>query len=386
MDEVKLRKKSLKWDFMKYFVICSIFIFLGAWLIGSLATDLLHESLDGYEIFFGGENQLYIEDHTSEKNTITPERYFLAVNGIDILQFIAIPLWSLACVVVCGRIFYRRKLERPIGILLDASENISNNRLDFSVEVPEKNELGQLCDAFETMRQALLENNKKLWRQAEERKRLNAAFSHDLRNPVTVLKGSAKMAKQYAESGRERTAQLIENITRIETYTGRIERYVEAMSNAGRLEQIQLETEFVDPQVLAHELENAIRLVVADGGKQLSFTSTVNAGKILLDKNVLFQITENLVSNAVRFAKQTISVNLSYSEDMLLLEVIDDGSGFPVGLLKNGIQPFQKGNEDAEHFGMGLYICDLLCQKHGGHIEIKNCQQGALVCVTLKIS
>ena len=207
-----------------------------------------------------------------------------------------------------------------------------------------------------------------------------------MRNPVTVLKGSAKIARQCAESGTERTAQLIENLTRIETYTGRIERYVEAMSNAGCLEQIQFEKVFTDPQVLSRELENAIRLVVVDGGKQLSFTGTETAGKILLDKNVLFQVVENLVSNAIRFAKQTICVSLSFSGAMLLLEVIDDGSGFPAALLKNGIQPFQKGNEDAEHFGMGLYICDLLCQKHGGCVEIKNWEQGASVSAILKIS
>lgn len=386
MDKVKQRKKSLKWDFIKYLLICVIFIFGGSWLISDLISNLLLQSTDGYTIFVGVEDTVYVQENATDINEIAPENYFVAFYGTDLLRFIVIPLWSLSCVAICGMIFYRRKLEKPIGILLAASENISNNRLDFSVEVPEQNELGRLCSAFETMRQTLLENNRELWRQAEERKRLNAAFSHDLRNPVTVLKGSAKMARQCAESGKEKTEQLIENITRIETYTGRIERYVEAMSSAGRLEQIQLEKAFTNPQSLARELENAIRLVVADGGKQLSFTSTEIAGEILLDKNVLFQITENLVSNAIRFAKQTISVNLSFSGDMLLLEVMDDGSGFPAGLLKNGIQPFQKGNEDAEHFGMGLYICELLCRKHGGYVEIKNCEEGASVSAILQIS
>ena len=303
-----------------------------------------------------------------------------------ILQIVLPILFFVIALLATVFLFYRWKLKKPINVLMDGANHIIANNLDFSIEAQSADELGQLCTAFETMRQALLKNNRELWRQAEERKRLNAAFSHDLRNPVTVLKGSAKMAKQCAESGMERTTQLIDNLTRIETYTGRIERYVEAMSNAGRLEQIQLEKAFIDPKILARELENALYLVVVDGGKQLSFTSTETTRKILLDKNVLFQVTENLVSNAIRFAKQTIFVNLSFSGDMLLLEVIDDGCGFPAGFLKNGIQPFQKGNEDAEHFVMGLYICDLLCQKHGGHIKIQNCQQGALVCVTLIIS
>lgn len=63
--------------------------------------------------------------------------------------------------------------------------------LDFALHTASADELGRLCSAFEAMRRALLESNRRLWRQAEDRQRLNAAFAHDLRNPVTVLKGCA---------------------------------------------------------------------------------------------------------------------------------------------------------------------------------------------------
>lgn len=369
-------KKSLFTMAFVSIAIATLFSVISIWVLAEIRTQIYSQ---GAEIIFNGST-------TIANNVNQSSQGDHLVTLFSALQIILPIIFFVIALLATVFLFYRWKLKAPLEILMDGANHIIDNDLNFSIEAQSTDELGQLCAAFETMRQALMKNNRELWRQAEERKRLNAAFSHDLRNPVTVLKGSAKMARQCAESGTERTTQLIENISRIETYTGRIERYVEAMSNAGRLEQIQLEKAFTDPQILARELENAIRLVVADGGKQLSFTSTETAGKILLDKNVLFQIAENLVSNAIRFAKQTISVNLSFSGDMLLLEVIDDGSGFPAGLLKNGIQPFQKGNEDAEHFGMGLYICDLLCQKHGGHIEIKNCQQGALVCAALKTS
>ena len=54
--------------------------------------------------------------------------------------------------------------------------------------------------------------------------------------------------------------------------------------------------------------------------------------------------------------------------------------------MKNGIQPFRKGTEEAEHLGMGLYICDLLCRKHGGTLKIANTDTGAVVSAILKIS
>ena len=55
-----------------------------------------------------------------------------------------------------------------------------------------------------TMRQTLLKSNRELWRQSEEQKRLKAAFPHDLRNPITVLKGSIEMANNHAVSGTEK--------------------------------------------------------------------------------------------------------------------------------------------------------------------------------------
>ncbi len=162
MGKVKQRKKSLKWDFIKYLLICVIFIFGGSWIISDLISNLLIQSTDGYTIFFGVEDTIYVQENAADISGIAPENYFLAFYGTDLLRFIVIPLWSLPCAAICGMIFYRRKLEKPIGILLAASENISNNRLDFSVEVPEQNELGRLCSAFETMRQTLLENNREL--------------------------------------------------------------------------------------------------------------------------------------------------------------------------------------------------------------------------------
>lgn len=77
--------------------------------------------------------------------------------------------------------------------------------LDFSMEASGGDELGALCGAFEAMRAQLLENNQALWRQSEERRRLNAAFSHDLRNPLAVLQGTVQLLRRQ---GRPRLDQL----------------------------------------------------------------------------------------------------------------------------------------------------------------------------------
>lgn len=326
----------------------------------------------------------------TENEAVLPSpQTVLAAEFLSVLQIVLPILLFVTAMVVTASLFYRLKLKEPLEILTKSANRIMENNLDFTIEAGGDDELGQLCSAFETMRQSLLDNNQELWRQAEERRRLNAAFSHDLRNPITVLKGSVKMARYGVEKGiveNRATELLMENLSRMENYTGRIERYVEIMSSVGRLEEVAVERMSVDWNTLTGELENAMKFIAADGGRQFSFSSTGDGVTVLVDKNILFQIAENLVSNGVRYARRQVSVRLSSAGGVLSLEVADDGPGFPDQLLKTRVKPFQKGNEEPEHFGMGLYICELLCRKHGGSLKIQNSQSGALVCVVLRIS
>lgn len=350
----------------------------------------------------------------------------------DILSVVQIllPIVIYICALfLSASLFYRLKLREPIEALTKGADRIIDNDLDFEMAAGSEDELGQLCTAFETMRKTLLANNRELWRQAEERRRLNAAFAHDLRNPVTVLKGSVKLAKHAvmdaaADSEQQREEreqrdqkgqgkqkeqreqktqreQLAGHLQRIEDYTNRIEQYVELMSSIQKLEQIEINKEPAAWHILMQELEQMIRLVGADFQKEIHFQAsklTDNAaGDILVDKAILFQIAENLVSNALRFAVHKITVCCIASDGNLSFTVTDDGCGFPDKLLQNGIQPFQKGREDAGHFGMGLYLCELLSKKHGGSLTIQNNSMnqhsptaqssptGATVCAVIKI-
>lgn len=142
---------------------------------------------------------------------------------IDTIQFASLILFPVGGLALAGLLFYHLKLKKPIAILEAGTERIRNQDLDFSIPEVSEDELGRLCAAFETMRVELLRTNRELWHQAEERKRLNAAFSHDLRNPITVLKGSIKLLKQGKAD--EHT------LDRLEAYTLRIEQYVEVMSS-----------------------------------------------------------------------------------------------------------------------------------------------------------
>ena len=377
MDTVK-KKKSLKWDFVKYFSICIILILAGSLLLGSSAEKIFSSDASRYALFIGDDGTVSI----ITKSERIPKNYILFLDIVNLFRCIAIPLWLLLCVVVCGIIFYHRKIEKPISILLEASENISNNRLDFSVEVPEKNEFGELCLSFEKMRVALKENNIEMWRQVEERKRLNAAFSHDLRTPLTVLKGQSEILSKYVPKMSEE--KIIETAETMKRHIIRLETYVNTMNDLQRLEDVEVKKELVDVKELEHQMR-ITGAAVCKGKEFVLYQNIFDVDSVKIDTSIAMQVYENLLSNAVRYAKRKIEIAIDKKDSLLLLNVVDDGAGFTAKDLSNAMKPFYKAENEInnEHFGMGLNICKMLCEKHGGYLQISN-ENGAKAVAAFK--
>lgn len=86
------------------------------------------------------------------------------------------------------------------------------------------------------------------------------------------------------------------------------------------------------------------------------------------------QVFENIVSNAVRYAVNTIDVSCHISADHLVISVSDDGAGFSEEELKTATAPYYTGspNDSEHHFGLGLYLCKILCEKHNGALKLTN--------------
>ena len=111
----------------------------------------------------------------------------------DFLETYTILILSMAGSCAAVFLFYHNKLKRPIEELEQASKKIADNNLDFSITYKNKDEMGTLCAEFERMRQQLVENNRVLWKKIEEEKILRAEIAHDIRSPLSVLKGYQEM-------------------------------------------------------------------------------------------------------------------------------------------------------------------------------------------------
>ena len=378
MGKVNEKRKSLKWDFVKYFLVCTVCILLGSVLLGTVSNRLFSSDANEYILYIGEAGNIGMGRDVGE----VPERYLLLFYAADLFQCTAIPLWSLLCVVVCGTLFYRRKIEKPVRILSEASGNISENRLDFSVEAPEQNELGSLCLSFEKMRAALQDNYLELWRQVEERKRLNAVFAHDLRTPLTVLKGQSQMLIQYAPKMSE--DKIISTAEMMKRHIIRLEDYVNTMNDLQKLEDVEI----IKRAAEVKEMEKQMRVTGMTICGEKEFVLRRNrwdTDHVTVDAAAVMQVYENLLSNAVRYAESRVEVSMDRQGGFFVLTVADDGAGFTPEGLANAMKPFYRGKEEPghTHFGMGLNICKTLCEKHGGYLRISN-DKGAKAIAAFK--
>ena len=349
-----LRRKSIKWSFIFYIPVSAVIAYAGACAIG-----IFNNYLQDYYDFW----------------------------MVDYVQFILIPLWVLFIFMMTGVIFYKRKLGKPIKLLMEASEKIADNSLDFQITYQKENELGSLCSSFEKMRNALYQNNQEMWRMLEERKNLNAAFSHDMRTPITVLKGYRDLLAKYIPGGEVSEEKVMEILKLMGGQIDRLENYTQKMNALQKLEDIVPDLKETDYEKFAGKcreigdiLAGNLQTVYVTDSK---FHSTpVN---IRIDEELVLEVYENLLSNAVRYAENKLEISIGISGDMLEISVEDDGKGFTVEALQQAAKPFYRGKKGVEnqeekfHFGVGLYICKIICEKCHGELRIENGSSGGKV-------
>lgn len=298
---------------------------------------------------------------------------------LEKLPIVATPLYSAFCIIAAALLFYRNRLKKPLAELRTASEKIANNDLDFSIDYDNNDELGQLCASFEIMRTTLADNFSKMWRQVEERKALNAAFAHDLRTPLTVLKGYNEMLQS---SGDEQTSEIAVTMGK---HLSRMEAYVSSMSTLRRLEDTQPEYETISLQPFLSSLQESAQIICTQNEKTLYLQNETSACDICVDRSFITQVCNNLLSNAVRYALTSITLSFSIQDDGFWLCVSDNGKGFDKNTIYKVTNPyFTEESDYAEHFGLGLYICKLLCERHRGYLKIDSISKGAKVSAFFK--
>lgn len=291
---------------------------------------------------------------------------------------------GIGCAATC---FYHIKLKEPLKVLQQGIDHISNNDLDFAIDYQKYDELGELCSAFEFMRRELVRNNRYMWNLVDERRKINASISHDLRTPITVIKGYSEYLDKNTGKGILTEDGVQEIAVYIHQAASRLEEYADSVHEIQSLEDMHLEYQEVSLSDFEEEIVSQLSILDKQTAKKIHVLSELPQQTVVLSTAAVFRIIENIISNALRYCKEKIEVAISFSQPFLIIVVTDDGKGFSQKDLAEATDYFYKGKSSKDHFGIGLSICKMLSEKHGGFIRLDNAPgKGARVTVKIKSS
>ncbi len=301
----------------------------------------------------------------------------------DFLQTYSLLMFVWAGIIVAVFLFYKSKLRNPLVELTRAAAAIGSQNLDFTINYSSRDELGEVCAQFEVMRKQLADNNRRMWNLLEQERMLRASIAHDIRSPLTILKGYQEMLLELVperenrgETDNAMAEMLEEGMGQIE----RMEEFLGSMNQLSALEERQIRLQEISLAELAGRYHKNLELLAADSGREFELHQTEELSEQILriDVGIVTEVLENLLTNALRYASKRVTVFLSIKKGSeLFVEVSDDGPGFAQDM-ETLTRPCYHANpqDDLTHFGMGLYICRVYCEKAGGRLLLQNGSQG----------
>ena len=217
------------------------------------------------------------------------------------------------------------------------------------------------------------------------RRVLTDSVSHDLRTPITVMKGYL----DYLEKGINKNKLDFKNIeTTIRSMNEaiyRLENYVNSIQNIQKIDNIKLEKDVYVKDFISG-LKKDFLMIAKEKDRKLVIEDKIDLNKMCIDKSVVYRILQNIIDNAFRYSKEMVVIYINQRDKFLEFQIIDDGDGFSEDDLKNATNRFYTSKSNSGLFGIGLTISKILCEKHGGAIKVRNDKKlGASITFSIKV-
>ena len=379
----KIRNLSLKKTILLYFVISLTAAFLLSGFTVHFARNMQNKIWEKYidyadytDVFQQHGKKYEIEISRPNQSQMNRLDYHLS-EMCDFMETYSVLIFSIVGSVAAVFFFYKNKLKTPLQELKDASQMIADNELDFHVSYENKDEMGTLCKEFEMMRSALADNNRKMWRMIDDEKALRNAIAHDIRSPLSILRGYQEMLLEFVSAESIKTEDVIDILQTGMYQIDRIEHFTENMRKMSHLEQRELQCSEIELSELAKKIEAEAAMLSKKESKLCKVERAQEQNIVKVDEELVMEVIDNLLENAVRYAQKSIALQIKKKDGFLIISVEDDGIGF-VDTEEKVTEPFYHKNpqDDLKHFGLGMYISRIFCEKHGGNLKIYNARQG----------
>lgn len=297
---------------------------------------------------------------------------------IQLLEYVrqySVFVYGFLGVYFATKMFYRKRILQPITILEKSIQQIEQGNYQQPVYYNTYDEFEKTSLGLDHLRLTLQENEKKLNEMYHDQKKVNAAFSHDLRTPLATIQNNLELLEAYYEQDRLSPGVFDKSAVKIKNSITRLSSFSETMQQLQKLEDRPLHKE-LQPLNLIEEHIREIEQHCSK--KELLITKDYPKITAKYDLDLINEVVENLLNNAYRFAKQTIGITITLQEKLVIVYVKDDGPGFSKKELLTATEPYYSQNKNS-HFGLGLTIAEALSQKHGGQLKIANSLEGGAI-------
>lgn len=303
-------------------------------------------------------------------------------------EMILYSLIALNCVFVCILLTIRfsRRLQKQLVPIMNATEEISSQNLDFEIGHSNIKEFEDVLLSFSKMRDNLKNSLEQQWAAEQMQKEQIAALAHDLKTPLTVIQGNADLIIETDLDEEQRLyAEYISNSSE------QMQLYIRTLIDISRAATgYRLRMENVDLPAYVEQLRGQIDALCQTKkiGLQMEIEhlpALLSADKLLLERAIM-----NVVNNALDYSPQDsyISISITGNKGGLQISVTDAGPGFSQEDLLHAEEQFYMADHSRSsnlHFGMGLFITKSIVQHHGGQLDLSNSEKTGSAQVTISI-
>ena len=268
-----------------------------------------------------------------------------------------------------------RSIAVPLVKLRKATQNIKEGNLDFVLEVEGKDEFSQLCQDFEEMRKRLKESTEEKILMDKENKELISNISHDLKTPITAVKG-------YVEGIMDGVADTPEKMNRyvrtIYNKTNEMDHLINELTFYSKIDTNRIPYTFSKLNVEDYfsDCAEELGLEMETKGIELVYANYVEKDvQVIADGEQIRRVIHNIVSNAIKYMekpKGIIQLRVKDVGDFIQVEIEDNGKGIAAKDLPYIFDRFYRTdvsrNSSKGGSGIGLSIVRKILEDHGGKV------------------
>ena len=325
----------------------------------------------------------------------TMRRLFPDIETVGLIVFFLLLILNLTFVIKQNA----RRLAKELLILQNAADQIGEQNLDFKIAKTGIREFNQVADSLDALRTGLSCSLEEQWSMQQQKKRQFAALAHDIKTPLTIVRGNAELLAE-TELDTEQTSYnqfILKNAEQIQSYvTKMIETAKEDIHDKNSANSLP-----VPFQRFLDELCENVKSLGHKKDLSVSFTSETLPEYLPFPEAPVKRILNNLLDNAIYYSPDHGTVTLhtcivtradntsenSSGNRILQFTISDEGCGFSAEALRLGTEEFYRDDtsrSDSSHFGMGLTIVKQLVNGMDGTLILGNRPEGSGV-VTVKL-